>query len=149
MARGIPARHREFGGNEIKLIGQILGRWGNFMNREAFGAETDIFCRMGLISPDGSAIYVHPTFLYESIWCLLLFILIMIFRNYQRYHGEVLLWYLGGYGLERMIVEGLRTDSLMIGQTGIAVSQLLSAVLFLGSLVVLIVMRVKKKKNII
>ena len=52
------------------LIGQIIGRWGNFMNREAFGAETDVFCRMGLISPDGTTIYVHPTFLYESLWNL-------------------------------------------------------------------------------
>ena len=147
-------------------LGQAIGRWGNFFNREAFGDYTDSLFAMQIPLKDSSGaltdnildhlvringldyIQVHPTFLYESVWCFLLFVLIMIFRKYQRYHGEVLLWYLGGYGLERMIVEGLRTDSLMIGHTGIAVSQLLSAVLFLGSLIILIVMCFKKKRNI-
>ena len=148
-------------------LGQAIGRWGNFFNREAFGDYTDSLFAMQIrldsvngvitdnirehvVSVNGTQyIQVHPTFLYESIWCLLLFVLIMVFRRYQQYHGEVLLWYLGGYGLERTIVEGLRTDSLMIGSTGIAVSQLLSAILFLGSLVILIYKRIQiiRKKN--
>lgn len=146
-------------------LGQAIGRWGNFFNREAFGDYTDSLFAMQIPLQDASGvlndnildhmvsingidyIQVHPTFLYESAWCLLLFILIMVFRRYQQYRGEVLLWYLGGYGLERMIVEGLRTDSLMLGHTGIAVSQLLSAVLFAASLIILIVMRIKRRRS--
>lgn len=142
-------------------LGQAIGRWGNFFNREAFGDYTDSLFAMQIKLSDVTGvvtdnirehivningteyIQVHPTFLYESCWCLILFIIIVIFRKYQQYNGEVLLWYLGGYGLERFFVEGLRTDSLMIGNTGIAVSQLLSAILVVGSLVVLIIMRVK------
>lgn len=146
-------------------LGQAIGRWGNFFNREAFGGYTDSLFAMQIKLSDVTGvvtdnirdhmvningtdyIQVHPTFLYESCWCLILFILIVIFRKYQQYNGEVLLWYLGGYGLERFFVEGLRTDSLMIGDTGIAVSQLLSAVLVIGSLAVLIIMRVKINKT--
>mgnify|MGYP002868867558 CR=1 FL=1 len=142
-------------------LGQAIGRWGNFFNREAFGDYTDnLFAmqirldsasgvitdniREHIVTIDGTSyIQVHPTFLYESLWCLLLCVLIMVFRRRQQYEGEVLLWYLGGYGLERMIVEGLRTDSLMIGSSGIAVSQVLSAALFLASLVILIYKRVR------
>ena len=145
-------------------LGQAIGRWGNFFNREAFGDYTDSQFAMQIKLSDVTGvvtdnirehivningtdyIQVHPTFLYESCWCLILFILIVIFRKYQQYNGEVLLWYLGGYGLERFFVEGLRTDSLMIGNTGIAVSQLLSAVLVIGSLIVLIIMRVRIHK---
>lgn len=80
------------------LIGQILGRWGNFFNREAFGAETDIFCRMGLISPDGSVIYVHPTFLYESLWNLagLIFLTLFVKMGKRRYDGHCILIYFSG-----------------------------------------------------
>ena len=142
-------------------LGQAIGRWGNFFNREAFGDYTDSLFAMqirldsvsGVVNDnitdhladiDGvDYIQVHPTFLYESLWCLLLFVLIMIFRRYQQYNGEVLLWYLGGYGLERFFVEGLRTDSLKIGSTGIAVSQILSAALFLVSLGILIYKRIQ------
>ena len=98
------------------LIGQILGRWGNFMNREAFGAETEVFCRMQLTAPDGSSVCVHPTFLYESLW----------------------------YGVGRAWIEGLRTDSLYIAGTSLRVSQLLSIVLALASLVLLVVNARKK-----
>ncbi len=117
------------------LIGQILGRWGNFFNREAFGAETDIFCRMGLISPDGSVIYVHPTFLYESLWNLagLIFLTLFVKMGKRRYDGHCILIYFFWYGLGRAWIEGLRTDSLYIGTTGIRVSQLLSIVLVLVS----------------
>ena len=86
------------------LIGQILGRWGNFFNREAFGAETDIFCRMGLISPDGSVIYVHPTFLYESLWNLLGFLLLHFHsKKYRRWQGQYFLFYLIWYGFGRAL----------------------------------------------
>ena len=117
------------------LIGQIIGRWGNFMNREAFGAQTEIFCRMGLTAPDGSTIYVHPTFLYESLWNLALLIALIIFerRGKRRYDGQCTLLYFFFYGLGRLWIEGLRTDSLYIGQSGIRVSQLLSLVLILAA----------------
>ncbi len=123
------------------LIGQIVGRWGNFMNREAFGAETDIFCRMGLIAPDGSTIYVHPTFLYESLWNLgvLIFLIVFTKKGKRRYDGQCLLLYFLLYGLGRAWIEGLRTDSLYIGDTGIRVSQALSLALVLVSLVILII----------
>ena len=123
------------------LIGQILGRWGNFMNREAFGAETTVFCRMGLIAPDGSAIYVHPTFLYESLWNLVGLALLILFerRGKRRYDGQCLMLYFLWYGAGRAWIEGLRTDSLYIGSTGIRVSQALSLVLCLGSLIVLLI----------
>ncbi len=123
------------------LIGQILGRWGNFMNREAFGAQTDIFCRMQLTAPDGSFICVHPTFLYESLWNLAGFVGLVIWekKGGRRYDGQAALGYFFWYGLGRTWIEGLRTDSLYIGQTNIRVSQLLSAVLCLLSLTLLIV----------
>ncbi len=115
------------------LIGQILGRWGNFMNREAFGAETEIFCRMGLTDPAGNTIYVHPTFLYESLWNLigLLFLIRFVKQGMCRYDGQCAMLYFFWYGLGRAWIEGLRTDSLYLGSTGIRVSQLLSVVLAL------------------
>ncbi len=124
------------------LIGQIIGRWGNFMNREAFGAPTDIFCRMGLIAKDGTTIYVHPTFLYESLWNLVLFVFIGIFvrKGKRKYDGQVALIYFFWYGIGRTWIEGLRTDSLYIGSTGIRVSQVLSAALAVASLVIMIIM---------
>ena len=122
------------------LIGQILGRWGNFMNREAFGAETDIFCRMGLTAPDGSTIFVHPTFLYESLWNLagLIFLIVWTKKGHRKYDGQCTLIYFFWYGLGRAWIEGLRTDSLYIGSTNIRVSQALSIVLVLISLILLI-----------
>ena len=128
------------------LIGQIIGRWGNFMNREAFGAETDIFCRMGLTAPDGTTIYVHPTFLYESLWNLgvLLFLLWFEKRGKRRFDGHLLTLYFLLYGAGRFWIEGLRTDSLYIGSTGIRVSQALSLLLVLGSAALLLA---KKKKG--
>ena len=122
------------------LIGQILGRWGNFMNREAFGAETEIFCRMGLTAPDGSTIFVHPTFLYESLWNLagLIFLILWTKKGHRKYDGQCTLIYFFWYGLGRAWIEGLRTDSLYIGSTNIRVSQALSIVLVLISLILLI-----------
>lgn len=117
------------------LIGQFVGRWGNFFNREAFGYETDIFCRMGLTLND-STIYVHPTFLYESLWNFVGFLLLHFHSKYrQRYLGQYFLLYLIWYGFGRMWIEGLRTDSLWLVQDVIRISQLLSALLFAAGLV--------------
>ena len=120
------------------LIGQAIGRWGNFMNREAFGYETDIFCRMGL-TLDGDTIYVHPTFLYESLWNALGFLGLHIYskKRGRRFDGQYFLMYLAWYGLGRVWIEGLRTDSLYIGSSGIRVSQLLAGVTFLVSCAVI------------
>ena len=122
------------------LIGQIIGRWGNFMNREAFGAQTEVFCRMGLTDPSGHTIYVHPTFLYESLWNLALFIGLWLWvrKGKRKYDGQMSLLYLFFYGLGRAWIEGLRTDSLYIGHTGIRVSQALSLVLVLCAGVLLL-----------
>lgn len=128
------------------LIGQAIGRWGNFMNREAFGGETDIFCRMGLTYPGMETVYVHPTFLYESLWNFIGLIVLHIWVNKgrRRYDGQVFWLYIFWYGLGRAWVEGLRTDSLYVGQTDIRVSQLLAAVSALAALAVLIYKAVKK-----
>lgn len=97
------------------MLGQAIGRWGNFMNGEAHGSETDIFCRMGLkVGEYGQAVYYHPTFLYESLWNILGFILINIFYKKKRYNGQIALLYLTWYGFGRMLIEQLRTDSLYL-----------------------------------
>lgn len=110
------------------LIGQLVGRWGNFMNREAFGAETNAFCRMGLTLPGQETLYVHPTFLYESLWNLVGFVLLSLFykKSRRRYDGQGFLLYVLWYGLGRMWIEGLRTDSLYLWGTGVRVSQVLA-----------------------
>jgi len=128
------------------LIGQMIGRWGNFMNREAFGSQTDIFCRMGLTAPDGTTIYVHPTFLYESLWNLIGFTLLSRWAKKpgnRRYDGQCMLLYLLWYGCGRSWIELLRTDSLYIGSTGIRVSSLLSVIVATVSLCILLI---NKKK---
>ncbi len=109
------------------LIGQAMGRWGNFFNREAFGAETDSFLRMGLYnSLSGTTVYYHPTFLYESVWNLTGFLLLHFLSKKRRYDGQIALGYLAWYGLGRAIIEGLRTDSLYLG--AFRVSQLLAGI---------------------
>lgn len=132
------------------LIGQALGRWGNFFNQEAFGYQTNSLFRM--ISEntyiDGQNVAVHPCFLYESVWCALGFLFLHIFnRKFQKYHGQVFYLYLVWYGFERMIVEGLRTDSLYLPFSvfgyDIRVSQALSAVLVVTGIILLIVNRKK------
>ena len=127
------------------LIGQALGRWGNFFNREAFGAETEIFCRMGLTAPDGTTVYVHPTFLYESLWNLLglAFLIYFTRSGRRRYSGQVALMYFFWYGLGRSWIEGLRTDSLYLAHTGIRVSQLLSILIVCVSGTILLINRNK------
>ena len=109
------------------LIGQSIGRWGNFMNREAFGAATDTFFRMGLFNTVTNAWeYYHPTFLYESIWNLCGFILLHFLSKKRRYDGQMALCYAAWYGLGRCMIEGLRVDSLWWGP--FRVSQLLAGI---------------------
>ncbi len=147
------------------LIGQGIGRWGNFANQEAFGTNTDLpwgmwsskvstyisshmdeFEANGIVMDPNRA--VHPTFLYESLWCLLgFFVLYAICKKARLFSGQIFLCYGVWYGLERAVVEGLRTDSLYITGTTIRVSQLLSAVLTLVCLAILISLIVKYKKN--
>lgn len=124
------------------ILGQVIGRWANFANREAFGYETDIFCRMGLTRPGQETIYVHPTFLYESLWNLVGFIIIdryWLRKNHRKYDGQVFLFYVLWYGTGRAMVEGLRTDSLYIPGTGIRVSQALAACSAVVALIILLV----------
>ena len=116
------------------LIGQCLGRWGNFFNREAYGAETEFFLRMGLmLTPDRYSstemFFYHPTFLYESLWNLTGFILICFLYRKKKFNGQVALMYLSWYGFGRMFIEGLRTDSLYVGP--FRISQVVGAVCFI------------------
>ena len=120
------------------LIGQLVGRWGNFFNREAYGYETDIFCRMGL-TLNGSTIYVHPTFLYESLWNLLGFLLLHFHsKKHRRWQGQYFLAYLIWYGFGRAAIEGLRSDSLWLVPNVIRISQLLGLVSAAAALVLYI-----------
>ena len=96
------------------MIGQILGRWGNFFNGEAHGGETDLFCRMGLWEK-GEQIFVHPTFLYESLWNLCGFVIANVLYKKKKFEGQIFFFYIAWYGFGRMIIEQLRTDSLMVG----------------------------------
>lgn len=127
------------------LIGQAVGRWGNFINREAFGAETDTFCRMGLTYPGGETIYVHPTFLYESLWNLIGLVILHIWskKGKRKYDGQVFLMYVFWYGLGRAWIEGLRQDSLYIASTDIRVSQLLALISAVAAVVIMIYMAKK------
>ena len=120
------------------LIGQSIGRWGNFMNREAFGAATESFLRMGLMnSRTGSFEYYHPTFLYESVWNAVGFVLLHKLSSKRQYDGQIALGYVAWYGLGRAFIEGLRTDSLYLGP--FRVSQLLAAISCVAAVVVLVI----------
>ncbi len=153
------------------LIGQGIGRWGNFANQEAFGVFTK--GNFGMMSEkvvsyiaqnpeqyglssvgnvseyiEKNNLFVHPTFFYESVWCLLGFLIFyIILKKCRKFSGQMFLLYGVWYGLERMVVEGLRTDSLYIGSSGIRVSQALSAVLMVVCLVILIIKTVSAVKH--
>lgn len=129
------------------LIGQICGRWGNFMNREAHGGETGSFLRMGLVDADGVTRYYHPTFLYESLWNLVGLVIMHIVSKKRKFDGEIMLLYLFWYGLGRAWIEGLRTDSLYLFDTGIRVSQLLAVLCVLGAGAMLIYFLLVKKPD--
>lgn len=143
------------------IMGQAIGRWGNFFNREAFGEFTDSLLAMlipldrvresdvtelmldNLVYIDDTAfIQVHPTFLYESLWCLGIFLVMVIYRRYKKFNGEILLIYLGGYGAGRCWIEGLRTDQLQFAN-GYAVSQLLGGFLAVVSIFCIFIIRRK------
>lgn len=156
------------------LIGQILGRWGNFFNREAFGCFTDgIFAmqipvdyfretgriyeiaQTGLLEKTTEAviqgtsvtcIQVHPTFLYESLWNLGLLLIIFLYRKHKKFDGELFAMYLAGYGAGRFWIESLRVDQLQIGTTGLAVSQLLSGALAVLAFGTILYQRRKQRK---
>ncbi len=135
------------------LIGQTIGRWGNFVNQEAYGSVTDpdwIFGMTGdIISKEVEAgALVHPCFLYESVWCLVGFVFLHFYsKKLRSFDGEVALLYIGWYGLGRAFIEGLRTDSLMLGS--VRISQIVAAVSFAAAIILLIVFKiVTEKKNI-
>ena len=147
------------------VAGQMIGRWGNFFNREAFGEYTNSFLAMRLpvdavrgsditelmrknmeTVKGVSYIQVHPTFLYESLWCLMVLIIMLIYRKHKKFNGEVFLVYLLGYGLGRFRIEGLRTDQLLIPKIGLPVSQILAGVLVVASLALIIYKRIELKK---
>lgn len=134
------------------LIGQAVGRWGNFFNQEAFGTNTDLpwgmmsYKTMNFIAENDNlggtlSVYapVHPCFLYESLWCILGFVLIHLYMKHRKFDGELFLMYIGWYGLGRFFIESIRTDSLYLAN--IKVSQLLAALCFVASVVLIIVFR--------
>ena len=125
------------------LIGQMIGRWGNFMNREAHGSVTDSFLKMGLADAAGNVTYYHPTFLYESVWNLVGFLALHFYAKRRKFDGEVFALYVAWYGLGRAWIEGLRTDSLYLFGTGIRVSQLLAVVSFAAAAALIAYVRVK------
>ena len=146
------------------LIAQAIGRWGNFVNVEAFGSNTTL--PWGMSGPSiigyltqhqeelealGVTIDpnmpVHPTFFYESMWCLLGFAVMQLLVKRRKFDGELFLFYVGWYGAGRLFIEGLRTDSLMIGDTGIRVSQLVAAAAVLAAVSLWLLARKKQKKD--
>ena len=147
------------------LNGQMLGRWGNFFNREAFGEYTDSLFAMRLPLDavrsgdvtelmrehmeriDGvSYIQVHPTFLYESLWCCALLIILVLYRKHKKYEGELFLMYIFGYGLGRVWIEGLRTDQLLIPGIGLPVSQVIAGCVVIFAGAALLYLRKNHKK---
>ncbi len=138
------------------ILAQAIGRWGNFMNGEAFGGQTSIFCRMGILNYNsmsdfktGEMVYVHPTFLYESLWNILGFVLVNIFYKHKKYDGQVFFMVFGWYGLGRMFIEGLRTDSLYTNIFGLEfrTSQVLAAIIFIICAAFLIYFAIKKPNS--
>lgn len=146
------------------ILGQAIGRWGNFMNREVFGEYTDSLFAMQLpieavrqrdisesiaahITEGINYIQVHPTFLYESAWNFLILILMLCYLKHRKFNGEMCLLYFAGYGLGRFVIEGIRTDTLFIPGTTVPVSQVLSLVMVVGALAAEIVIRLLIKKG--
>lgn len=146
------------------VLGQIIGRWGNFMNREAFGDYSDGLLAMALpidavrqheitanhwahVAEGANYIMVHPTFLYESLWNLGVLTVLLLYRKHKKFEGEISLMYLAGYGIGRFFIEGLRTDQLLLPVVGLPVSQLLGIVAFVVCTLVIIVLRIYKKKE--
>lgn len=148
------------------IIGQAVGRWGNFINREAFGGYTNSLFSMryllstvdsgnitqeiynNLVTYNGAQyIQVHPTFLYESLWNFALLIFLMLYTKHKKFDGEIMAYYLLFYGIGRFWIEGLRTDQLMLFGTGLAVSQVLSAAIAIFAVIFIIYKLKFGKKN--
>ena len=146
------------------VFGQVMGRWGNFTNREAFGEYTDGLFAMRLpveavrsgeitelmkahMTEGTNYIQVSPTFLYESLWNICLFIILLLYCKHKKFDGEIILLYLGGYGLGRAWIEGLRTDQLIMHTTGLPVSQMLAIFLVVFAVVTDIIVRTRLKKS--
>ena len=146
------------------VFGQALGRWGNFTNREAFGEYTDGLFAMRLplemvrsgeitelmkahMSEATNYVQVSPTFLYESMWNICLLIILFLYCKHKKFDGEIVLLYLGGYGLGRSWIEGLRTDQLIMHTTGLPVSQMLAICLVVFAITMDIVTRVRLQKK--
>jgi phosphatidylglycerol:prolipoprotein diacylglycerol transferase len=125
-------------------LGQCIGRWGNFINVEAYGSETTSFLRMGIIE-NGLYKEVHPTFLYESICTLAIFILLTLLKNKRKYKGQITAIYLLAYSFVRIFIEGLRTDSLMF--YNLRVSQILSIIIFVIMCSILAYKKIKRKNS--
>ena len=133
------------------MIAQAVGRWGNFCNAEAYGSETTLPWRMGIRNDEHiSTVFVHPTFLYESLWNILGFILINLFYKRKKYDGQILIMYLTWYGFGRMLIEGLRTDSLYVGS--FRISQVIGFLCFFIGICFLTAMeivRYLRKKDVV
>lgn len=147
------------------LIGQSLGRWGNFFNQEAFGTKTTLPWgmtsksiinylhsfyfpeRVSVVTTDAVDLIAHPCFLYESLWCLVGLILLHIYSKRRKFDGEIFLMYIGWYGLGRFWIEGLRTDSLYIPGTTLRVSQVIAGTCVLFAIALIILVRMNMKKN--
>ena len=146
------------------VLGQIIGRWGNFMNREAFGDYSDGLLAMALpidavrqheitanhwahVAEGTNYIMVHPTFLYESLWNLGVLTVLLLYRKNKKFEGEISLMYLAGYGIGRFFIEGLRTDQLLLPVIGLPVSQLLGIVAFVVCTIIIIILKRYKKKE--
>ena len=133
------------------MVGQIIGRWGNFVNVEAYGAETTLPWRMGVLYSfnDGASFisetFVHPTFIYESLWNLVGLILITWLYKKKKFHGQMFLTYMTWYGFGRMLIEGLRADSLYVGS--IRISQLVGLVTFVVG-AALLIYNLRKTRNV-
>lgn len=126
------------------LIGQAIGRWGNFTNAEAYGYETDLPWRMYIEEINMS---VHPTFLYESLWNTLGFIILFFYRKHKKFKGEVFLLYAVWYGVGRAWIEGLRTDSLYLAGTDMRISQILAILIAIISVIIISLKRYKLHKG--
>jgi phosphatidylglycerol---prolipoprotein diacylglyceryl transferase len=125
------------------LIGQAIGRWGNFVNEEAYGATTNLPWRMVVST---STTPVHPCFLYESLWCVLGFVILHIYSKRRKFNGEIFLMYIAWYSFGRFFIEGLRSDSLMLGY--LKISQLVAAVLFVTACVLFVYKHIKRKDHV-
>lgn len=123
-------------------LGQAIGRWGNFVNGEAYGTATNLPWKMGIMTKTGIE-YVHPTFLYESIADFLIFIILIKLSKNRKYSGQIMCWYFVLYSAIRFLIEGLRIDSLMLGM--FRISQIVSIILFIIAIIVMLILKNKEK----